>query len=657
VISLFRRLAPLVAAGTLLSPALAHAAGVRAEQPFPSNLQTVRDASQPTGLRVSLPLPDCTTYPSDCQDVAVLNSLDGFNLQPRIDVPFSGPIDLSTVSSSTIRLYDTSCLVCAPIGIDQVVWEPAANTLHFESARFLKESTTYLLVVTDGVRDTSGQPVRTMRFGGGGGAYTKELSLALRAGARFLHVAAASVFTTQSATLQLRQIRAQLDATATAPATIEASFPAASVTSIVFNRQTGTSTFTPALVPTPFLNAIPGSVGQIVFGSYVSPQYENAARVITASPTPTPETIQFNLFLPSSPEPAGGYPVAVFGHGFGDNKNSSPFLVASSMAAHGIATIAINVVGHGGGAAGTLAVTTPSGTTVLPAGGRGIDQNGDGAIASTEGVAAVAPFALVSNRDGLRQTVIDDMELVRVIHGGGIPHLSTSRIYYFGQSFGGIYGTELLGTDPLIRAGVPNVPGGPIIEIARLAPVFRPLVGIGLATRVPSLYNAVPNATFTNFVENEPLRGQPIVVDTVPGASAIQQFLDRSEWAQQAGDPAAYAPRITRPVIVQFAKGDQTVPNPTASALIRAGGLESRATYFRNDLARAADPTFPKNPHTFLTNLLSGPGPAAVALAAQNQIATFFGSDGATTIDPDGPGPLFETPIAGPLPETLNFIP
>src|SRR5262249_9365393 len=34
------------------------------------------------------------------------------------------------------------------------------------------------------------------------------------------------------------------------------------------------------------------------------------------------------------------------------------------------------------------------------------------------------------------------------------------------------------------------------------------------------------------------------------------------------------------------------------------------------------------------------------------QIATFFASNGATTIDRDRPGPYFETPIAGPLAET-----
>jgi hypothetical protein len=109
-------------------------------------------------------------------------------------------------------------------------------------------------------------------------------------------------------------------------------------------------------------------------------------------------------------------------------------------------------------------------------------------------------------------------------------------------------------------------------------------------------------------------------------------------------------------VIIQFAKGDQTVPNPTASALIRAGDLADRTTYFRNDLAFAANPATPKNPHTFLTRI-STPSVAAFALGAQQQIAIFFATEGAVVIDPDGLGPFFEVPIAGELPEELNFIP
>jgi hypothetical protein len=128
----------------------------------------------------------------------------------------------------------------------------------------------------------------------------------------------------------------------------------------------------------------------------------------------------------------------------------------------------------------------------------------------------------------------------------------------------------------------------------------------------------------------------------------------------------AYAPFIrkqplpgntAKPVLVQFAKGDQTVPNPTATAIIRAGELQDRAVFYRNDLAFAANPLTPKNPHTFLTGLFS-PGLApVVAAGAQRQIATFFASNGVTVIDPDDAGALFEVPIVLPLPETLNFIP
>src|SRR4029450_6233162 len=102
--------------------------------------------------------------------------------------------------------------------------------------------------------------------------------------------------------------------------------------------------------------------------------------------------------------------------------------------------------------------------------------------------------------------------------------LSTSRIYYAGQSFGGIYGVQLLGLEPDIRAGVPNVAGGPIIEIARLSPSFRGLVGFGLFSRIPSLY-PVPNAGFNDFVENIPLRNLPPVLDVTANQSAIQTVI------------------------------------------------------------------------------------------------------------------------------------
>ena len=209
--------------------------------------------------------------------------------------------------------------------------------------------------------------------------------------------------------------------------------------------------------------------------------FETAGAFIPAVPTRTgvpavqgTQDIFFNLFLPAGPRPASGWPVAIFGHGFGDNKNNSPLVVASTLAAHGIATIAINAVGHGFGAGGTLTVVRSSGPVVLSAGGRGVDQNGDGAIDSVEGLFASGAQTDIVVRDGIEQTVADLMQVVRAIQGGvdvegnGSVSLDASRIYYFGQSLGGTYGTILLGIEPDIHAGVPNVPGGTFIDATRL---------------------------------------------------------------------------------------------------------------------------------------------------------------------------------------------
>src|SRR3954447_18285228 len=72
--------------------------------PFPSDRFTVADPSQLTNRRINLPLPDAAARPSDYADLSVINTLDGFNLQPRLSIAFSGPIDVGTVTSNTVFL-------------------------------------------------------------------------------------------------------------------------------------------------------------------------------------------------------------------------------------------------------------------------------------------------------------------------------------------------------------------------------------------------------------------------------------------------------------------------------------------------------------------------------------------------------------------------
>src|SRR5215204_6574235 len=276
-------LAAALIALSLVVPGTALAA-VKAGQPFPSNLFTTSDRTQVTGLRVDLPKPDCAVRPSDCADI---------------------------------------------VGINQVVWEPAANTLHVESDEQLQQHSRYLLVVTRGVHGSDGQRLDGSAFWrellargpAADKAYRTQLLFALGAsffaGADPAQVAAASLFTTQSVDAISKKVRRQIRK-GQAPTPIFALgtggertvFPLSSITAIQWVRQTGTSTFATSFLPTPALSVFPGSVGTVAFGSYTSPDYQTAAKVIPAVGTragkPNPEStnpIQFTLFMPAGAKP------------------------------------------------------------------------------------------------------------------------------------------------------------------------------------------------------------------------------------------------------------------------------------------------------------------------------------------------------------------
>ncbi len=679
--------------------------------PFPSNRFTVPDPTQLTGLRVNLPKPDCAVRRSDCEDIDVLNTLDGFNLQPRLSIPFTGPIDPATVSSDTVFLFKLSCTACSGggfVGINQAVWDPEANTLHVESDQLLDQDARYLLVVTNGIRDPDGEPIEAEQFreilhsgqtnDPAESAYREQLLAALdtlkKAGVQPGHVAAASIFTTQSATAVLEKIRDQIHAATPAPADFaigtngeHTAFPFADVTSIAFRRQVGTApTFSTTFVPLGDLRIVPGAVGTVAFGRYRSPDYETPAGVIPAvgTLTGTPavqETndVYFNLFLPSGPEPSGGWPVVIAGHGGMGNKNTAntPVRVAAKLTQHGLAVITINAVGHGGGPLGTVTVTMADGHAVtFPAGGRGIDQNGDGAIGGLEGIdtAPDGPHALLVRRDGIRQTIADLMQLVREIQvgvdadGDSAPDLDPSHVYYFGNSLAGVYGLPFVAVEPEVRAGVLGAVGGSLTEWRLGISGARAQFGERLSLRSPGLDNGGPDPIQpTNpfpFRENLPLRNQPTLVNDVPGAIAIQEWIEHAEWAMLPADPLVYASHLRRDplagvspkrVLITFAKGDPVCPNLITTALLRAGDLADRTMYFRGDLAYPPNQPAPINLHEFLFRFT--PAEIGFALAAQEAVGTFLASDGRVTIDPDGPGPIFETPIAGPLPEDLSFIP
>jgi pimeloyl-ACP methyl ester carboxylesterase len=667
--------------------------------PFPTDYLTVPDAMQKTGLRLNLPLPPCGTQYTSCQETGLLEQVDGFSTRARVQVRFSAAINPATLQNAMFYVALKNLEADEPgvnkpgdvIATDEVIYDPTTNTAYTKPIVPLDQHARYAFVVTNAIQDASGAAVTPdPAFSAclqSSTAYCEELAAALSNVSTASHsLVSATVFTTMSATAWLEHARDLLQFVPPLTTIVpNGTFQIANLAGITLNEQTGSVpvAFTPLSLP---LNStLLAGLGSVTIGSFQSPNF--LASDQTIAPTPSNPDLQipastnqvyFNALLPSSPEPPGGYPVVIFGHGLGDSRFGGPTAVAPTLARSGFAVIAINAVGHGFGPLSTVSFTDTSGnTTTLTAGGRGVDLNGDGIIESDEGCPIVTPIAY-GTRDCLRQTVVDLMQLVRAIqqgidlNGDGKPDLDASHIYYAGQSLGAMYGTMLSALEPSIRAAALNVGGGTAIDIARWSPAYQSLAVESLALRMPSLLNE--GATYN---EDYVFPGQPPHVTTVPGAIAIQNEFETLEWLGMPGDPMAFAPHLqlaplagvtARPTLMQFAIDDMTMPNPATSDWISAAGLINSTWEYRHDLALAEHPDLPADPHPYLVLFVSLNGSAiqlpgldglVISLDAQGQIAGFFSADGASIPDPNNLSyafygvKLFQVPSVLPL--TLGF--
>jgi hypothetical protein len=672
----------LAVAGVACAPALA-APAAQVESLVPSDRLTVPDPGQATGRRMALPLPDCGADAAGCDEMRLLNELDGWSVNPRVTIRFSGPVALDSVTRTTAFIVPLWAEpLPSPVGLTQLVWDAAEHTLHAHPERPLLQARRYALVLTSKILDEAGQPLVPLAGRGlvseaaqGVSAQGMVFQQLKALGVARRDLVAVSVFTTQSVTAGLEQMRAAVELGPApvirftlGPGGARSVYARVELDGIELRRQVASDPAAALEEPVklPLVLVPPTDVRAIAFGRFSARSFLTADRHVPATTTrseaPAPqgtEDVDVTVFMPAGTMPRDGWPVAIFGHGFGNDRHPVPMVVAGTMARAGFATVA-NVVGHGGGPAGTLTVSRAGQEPVtLPAGGRGLDLNGDGLIGATEGVAtrADSPLALIGMRDGLRQTTADLMQLVRAIHrgvdvdGDGRIDLDRERIHYFGQSLGGIYGTLLMAVDPLVRVGVLNVAGGPIVEIARQSPVFRGLAMNQLRQRRPPLANGE-----NDFTESLQLPGEAPVREPAPGALAIQAYLDRAEWLTQSANPVAFAPYLrraplpgvpARPVLFQWAVGDQTVPNPTTQALLDAGLLQPVSSLYRHDVLGAGLSDRFRDPHAFLT-WAAIPEVYAIGRAAQEQVARFFLSGGRQI---DAVIPQFETagrlPVAG----------
>jgi Bacterial Ig-like domain len=615
--------------------------------PYPNNALTIQTTTQKTGVQVNLPLPaGCTllSTSAQCINTRLLNQLDGFSVNPRITVCFSGPVDVATLRQG-IKIIAADH-EAPPIGINQVIFDPAQTCAYAKPDQVLDQQSRYLLVVTSDVADTDGKKLKadpnysdcvkransdycqalsqtldTLRGKNAGDSKSdsgegssEEAGENVRSGSG--HVISASLFTTLSATSWLEQAYSQVNSAAIPGAGMLyaplSTFDLKDVKSITWMPQTGVSSINyDQTLP---LDVLAG-VDRIAFGLYLSPLYLNTsgleAGAISTTPTNVPIQppstvipVSFHLFLPAaSSASTGKIPLIIYGHGLGDSQFGAPTFAASTWAQKGFATLAIEITGHGFGPLSTTQITTSSSNIVLPTPGRGIQFSPAAPIGASDG--CILPNA-IGTRDCSRQTAVDLFALVaaiRATQGLGL-NLDPSRIYYIGQSFGSFYGTLFEAVEPNVPAGTLNGGGGTQVDVARLSISGRPLGAAYLAGFVPPLLNVPPAASqayFHDSFNDEYIYRLQAIVDSVPGALEIQSAFEEADWLGMLGDPLSYAAHLkseplsgvpAKRILVQFGLGDLEVPNPTESALVRAGGLQPQTWMLRRISQRLSIPGY-----------------------------------------------------------------
>jgi hypothetical protein len=369
-------------------------------------------------------------------------------------------------------------------------------------------------------------------------------------------------------------------------------------------------------------------------------------------------------------------PMVIFRHGLTRGR-ADMLLIADSLAAAGMVTVAIDAAKHGdrsfctSGTTGAESGCAGGGacTTGLPAGAQGdLHPPGTcaagfvkrpvttGATGNTDGIAAVSGNYLVSanffrTRDSMRQDLIDESQLIRALVFAPtnpptphtvFDHMSANglvinpvpgNIYYAGQSLGAIQGVANVATNPRISKAVFNVGGGTLVDIFTNSPAFAPqvnalLAGLGI-TRGTSQYLQFLVVAKT-------------VLDPADPINFAGHLTDKDNMLPNLlANPNGTVLQTPKKILSQMANCDDTVPNPFSfvyASNISVGPLPSGAAFFQADTTGTFQlfVTTPFNPATF------GACPSASGVGhgfllnfanptltgnAQNDLARFLRSD------------------------------
>jgi hypothetical protein len=623
--------------------------------------------------------------PNDFSDPFVaLGALDGFSTTEKWIMSFASEphsLDASTIiPGQTVRMFEVSTVFGTIVAVSGVVREltpglefvaaAQGNNVAILPTSPLKEMTTYMAVMTNGIKDTAGNDATPSdRYYTGktavpwvdadGHSTYPLLDDASAAGLESLRqitqgqeAAAASMgipkediilswtAQTQSITPVLKNLRS---IARPAPTVVG---PTGMNTAMVGGA--GAADIYAGIITIPYYLGVPSAENPIAPltdfwtaepGAYVAPfdalgLNPTSTHVTVANPFPVVTSMQTVPLLMTVPnaasghtKPAAGWPVVIYAHGI-TRSRADILTMADSAAAAGYAVVAIDAPLHGvspddptfgalhisntpfAGIANerTFDVDYVNNTTGAPVPDGVIDGSGTHMINLS---------SMLTTRDNSRQTEIDLSSLAVTIpsisyDGDTLPDLDGSTIQFVSQSMGAMAGPAFVAIEPTVTNALLSVPMGGIARALEYSPTFGPRIRAGLEA----------------------------AAGLQPGTADYEAFFLAFQTVIDAGDPINWSAEAARHnnILLWQVVNDQVYPNyvPTAplsgtEPMIRAMGLTpySSTTQNANGLDLVGRFVPPAEHSTFLSPLV---GSADAYFDMQKQMASFIGSRGTAVV-------------------------
>jgi pimeloyl-ACP methyl ester carboxylesterase len=555
--------------------------------PFPTDL--LRQGS--TDLTLNIPIAPGTP----AAQVALydaLNSLDGFSTTAPWSTTFPAPLTAGSVAGGqSVHLYEvkTDAATGAVLGVVRELASPqeyvatlAANsatgaTLALVPTRPLKQLASYMAVLTNGITDVTGAPVRPSLIYGfakrtsplcANGKTTlpalpaaqacaleplRQLTNLQEAAAKTAGVDPANIIlswtaTTQATTVTMQALTSLVDA---APNQNIAVAPIGKTLADLIPGQPPIADIYVGVLTVPYYLSAPSEANPVapLTNYWTAPPCGQVAscaelglnpastKVTFANPLPVAtsnQTVPVIMSVPNAnsgkSKPAAGWPVVIYQHGITSDRTTMLAAVAALSQA-GYAAIAIDLPLHGLDPAnpfhgnqllsGTPAAGLITGerTFDLPELDPATNQPVPGSVASS-GSYFINLTSLRTSRDNLRQGVSDLLELRSAIpyvtDTKGTPLFDASRVAFLGISLGSIEGTTFMAL-----AATPN-------------------------TAVQNAVLNVPGGGITYLLVGSPTFG-PVIVGGLgaagiqPGTADFNTFLVATQSVIDSGDPINYA--------------------------------------------------------------------------------------------------------------------